>query len=56
MKTLYGVGDDWPISDDDLEPFTDHFRREPGRLVRYVAFADPYEVPCGNPFRRQDVR
>jgi hypothetical protein len=29
---------------------TDHFRREPGRLVRYVAFADPYEVPCGNPF------
>lgn len=29
---------------------TDHFRREPESLVRYVAFADPYELPCGNPF------
>jgi hypothetical protein len=31
---------------------TDYFRRDAGdgRSVRYVAFADPYELPCNHPF------
>jgi hypothetical protein len=28
---------------------TDYFRTPPGTVVRYVAFPDPYELPCSNP-------
>jgi hypothetical protein len=28
---------------------TDYFRTPAGTVVRYVAFPDPYELPCSNP-------
>lgn len=31
---------------------TDYFRTAPGTVVRYRAFADPYEVGCANPLAR----
>ena len=31
---------------------TDYFRTPPGTVVRYQAFADPYEVGCSNPLAR----
>lgn len=31
---------------------TDYFRTAPGTVVRYQAFADPYEVGCANPLAK----
>lgn len=31
---------------------TDYFRTSPGTVVRYQAFADPYEVGCSNPLAK----
>jgi hypothetical protein len=34
---------------------TDYFRSPPGSIVRYVAFPDPYEGACTNPFAILEV-
>ena len=34
---------------------TDYFRRSAGERARYVAFANPYETTCSNPFATFDL-
>ena len=50
MKTLYGRGQDWPMSYDDLRPFYDRIQREVGisgdaKQEVWRPARDPYPMP-----------